>query len=584
MSDERASRRLAAIFAGDIAGYSRLMGVDEEGTLVQLKQHRKQLVDPKILEHRGRIVKTTGDGMLVEFSSAVDAVRCAVEIQKGMAERNQRIPQDKRIEFRIGINVGDIIFGDGDIFGDGVNVAARLEGLASAGGIMVSRTVHDQVRDKLSFIFEDIGEQSVKNIARPVQAFRIGVGDGTRAAEPGVDAVLKRPAIAVLPFANLTNDPEQEYFADGLTEDIITALSCWRLFPVIARNSTFVYKGRAVKVQQVAQELNAKYVIEGSVRKGGDRVRVSVQLIDSETGHHLWAERYDRKLDDIFALQDEITQRIVGVVAPEMERVERQRALSKPPSDLYAWDFYLRGMSHLHEFSKAGNQAARQMFERGAALDPSYSRAYTGIAYSHYRDVLLTHSDDAERSLASAIASARQAISLDETDGFAHFVLSRCLLHDGKPDEALNEAGQAVELNPNDSASHASMGGILVALGRPEEGIAAVDRALQLSPKDIRIYLYQIVKSSGLFAAGRYAEAANLTAEVLSRRPNDEMARALLTASFALSGDIERARANLAAAERIASVLNEPRGIINWLGVKDRERLKEGLRLVGWAG
>ena len=448
MSDEKASRRLAAIFAGDIAGYSRLMGVDEEGTLRQLKLHRKELVDPKILEHRGRIVKTTGDGMLVEFSSAVDAVRCAVDVQQGMAERNVNVPAEKRIEFRVGINVGDIIIEDDDIFGDGVNVAARLEGLATPGGIMVSRTVHDQVRDKLNFSFEDIGEQSVKNIVRPVRAYRVEInGLSVDRGSLDVDAVLKRPAIAVLPFANLTNDAEQEYFADGLTEDIITALSCWRLFPVIARNSTFVYKGRAVKVQQLAQELGARYIIEGSVRKGGDRVRVTVQLIDSETGHHVWAERYDRKLDDIFALQDEITERIVAVVAPELERAERQRAISKPPSDLYAWDFYLRGMSSLHELTKEGNQTARQMFERAVALDPTYSRGYTGVAYSHYRDVLLGYSEDGDRSLASSLEFAQRAVALDETDGFAHFVLSRCLLHDAKIERALEEAKRAIELN-----------------------------------------------------------------------------------------------------------------------------------------
>ena len=345
---------------------------------------------------------------------------------------------------------------------------------------------------------------------------------------------------------------------------------------MIARNSTFVYKGRPVKVQQLAHELNAKYVIEGSVRKGGDRVRVTVQLIDSETGHHLWAERYDRKLDDIFALQDEITERIVSVVEPEMERVERQRTLSKPPSDLNAWDFYLRGMAHLHELSKSGNQAARQMFERAAALDSSYSRAHTGIAYSHYRDVLLAYSDDLERSLALSLEFARRAIALDETDGFAHFVLSRCLLHDGKLDEALSEAMRAIEHNPNNSGGHASMGNILIALGKPEDGIAAADRALQLSPKDPRIYIYQTVRTSGLFAAGRFVETARAANEVLMRRPDDEMARALLVACLALSGDSDQARASLAQGTRIADVLNQPRGVINYLGMKDRERLKRG--------
>ena len=318
MQEDRVDRRLAAIFAGDIAAYSRLMGADEEGTLRQLKAHRKELVNPRITEHHGRIVKTTGDGMLVEFVSVVDAVRCAVDIQRGMAERNANVPADKRIQFRIGINVGDIISDDSDIYGDGVNVAARLEALAEPGGICVARNVHDQVRDKLSFSFEDMGEQSVKNIARPVRAYRIEVCEQTSAASPAaldIDIVLRRPAVAVLPFTNLSRDPEQEYFADGLTEDIITALSHWRMFPVIARNSTFIYKGRAVNVQQIARELGAKYIIEGSVRKGGDQVRVTVQLIDAGTGHHVWAERYDRKIGDIFELQDEITERIAATVS-----------------------------------------------------------------------------------------------------------------------------------------------------------------------------------------------------------------------------------------------------------------------------
>lgn len=582
MTEDRANRRLAAIFAGDIAGYSRLMGMDEEGTLRQLKDHRKKLVDPKIIEHRGRIVKTTGDGILVEFSSAVDAVRCAVDIQRAMAERNADIPSDKRIEFRIGINVGDIIIEDNDIFGDGVNVAARMEGLAKPGGIMVSRTVHDQVSDKLNFSFEDIGEQAVKNIVRPVRAYRIEM-QGVAAPRPSfdVDAVLKRPAIAVLPFENLTNDPEQDYFADGLTEDIITALSCWRLFPVIARNSTFVYKGRAVKVQQLAQELGAKYVIEGSVRKGGDRVRVTVQLIDAVTGHHLWAERYDRRIDDIFALQDEITERIVAMVAPELERVERQRAISKSPSDLYAWDFYLRGMSLLHEFTKEGTEAARKMFERALALDPNYSRGHTGIAYSHYRDVMFAQVDDLQSSLTKCLESAQTAVNLDDTDAFGHFVLSRGLHHAGKLDHALQEARQSIQLNPNDSGSHASLGAILISTGQADEGIAELERAFQLSPKDARTYVYQNIQSSGYFAAGRLVEAAKTARDVLERHPNDQTARILLASSLALTDAVDEARTVLGQDKKITGALIERLGVINWLPPKHGDRLKQGLALAG---
>jgi len=325
MVEERVERRLAAIFAGDIAGYSRLMGADEEGTVRQLKGHRKELVDPKITEHRGRIVKTTGDGMLVEFVSVVDAVRCAVDIQRGMLERNSSTPPDKRIQFRIGINVGDIIIDADDIYGDGVNVAARLEALADPGGIMVSRTVHDQVCDKLSFGFEDMGEQSVKNIARPIGVHRISLAEIAPLAAGQSATALKaelttstRPSIAVLPFVNMSGDPEQEYFADGISEDIITGLSKLRWFFVIARNSSFAYKGKAVDVKRAARELGVRYILEGSVRRAGNRVRITAQLIDASTSNHVWADRYDGDLTDIFALQDEITRKVVTAIEPRL--------------------------------------------------------------------------------------------------------------------------------------------------------------------------------------------------------------------------------------------------------------------------
>jgi TolB-like protein/class 3 adenylate cyclase len=325
MAEERVDRRLAAILAADIAGYSRLMVVDEEGTLRQLKAHRKELVDPKITEHRGRVVKTTGDGMLVEFVSVVDAVRCAVDIQRSMIERNAKVPAESRIEFRVGINVGDIISDENDIYGDGVNVAARLEALAEPGGIMVSRNVHDQVRDKLSFGFEDMGEQIVKNIARPIGVHRVDLTENTgptvvkstTGAAKTDHSSSDRPSIAVLPFANMSGDAEQEYFADGITEDIITALSKLHWFFVVARNSSFIYKGKAVDVKRVARELGVRYVLEGSVRKSGKRVRITAQLIDAATGNHIWAERYDSELSDIFDLQDQVTARVVGAIAAE---------------------------------------------------------------------------------------------------------------------------------------------------------------------------------------------------------------------------------------------------------------------------
>ena len=338
MSDERVERRLAAILAADVAGYSRLMGANEEGTLAQLKSVRKALVDPTIAAHRGHIVKTTGDGMLVEFASAVDAVRGAVEFQRSMAEQNAAVPQDQRIEFRIGIHVGDIIFDDDDIFGDGVNIVARLEGIAEPGGVCMSDDAYRQVRGKVEIACDDMGQQSLKNIAEPMRAWRVrltgqapsAVKSGLAMSQPQVLPPPDKPSIAVLPFQNMSGDPEQEYFADGIVEDIITALSHFKALFVIARNSSFTYKGRAVDVKQVGRELGVRYVLEGSVRKAANRVRITGQLVDTATGTHLWANRFDGGLGDIFDLQDQVTESVVGAIAPVVEKAEIERAKRKP--------------------------------------------------------------------------------------------------------------------------------------------------------------------------------------------------------------------------------------------------------------
>ena len=349
-----ATRRLAAILAADVAGYSRLMGADEEGTLERLKGLRRELVDPKIAEHKGRIVKTTGDGLLVEFPSVVDAVRCAVEVQQAMPERNAGVAVDNRIELRIGINLGDVIVEGDDLYGDGVNIAARIEALADAGGVFVSNTVHDHVRDRLPFLFEDLGEQQVKNIARPVRAYRVGprpsrppAGE-TPAVQPGAPPALPlpdKPSIAVLPFANMSGDPEQEYFVDGMVEEIITALSRIRWLFVIARNSSFTYKGQPIDVKQVGRELGVRYVLEGSVRKAGRQVRITGQLIDAITGTHLWADRFDGSLEDVFELQDKIAVSVAGVIEPALQAAEMRRSAERPTSDLTAYDLYLRALA-----------------------------------------------------------------------------------------------------------------------------------------------------------------------------------------------------------------------------------------------
>ena len=388
MVEDHVERKLAAIFAGDVAGYSRLMGVDEEGTLHQLKAHRKDLVDPKITEHRGHIVKTTGDGMLVEFVSVVDAVRCAVEIQRGMLERNVDVPADRRIEFRIGINVGDIISDDNDIYGDGVNVAARLEALAEPGGIFVSRNVHDQVRDKLSFGFEDMGEQMVKNIARPIGIHRVSLAESTTEASLGAPTIAKperaasqRPSIAVLPFANMSGDPEQEYFADGISEDIITGLSKLRWFFVIARNSSFIYKGKSIDIKRVARELGVRYVLEGSVRKGGNRLRITAQLIDAETGNHIWADRYDGDLTDVFALQDAITEKVVAAIEPKLLQAEGIRSQSHSPEDLGAWEMVSQANSLFWRLTKAEGEAAIAILKQAVERYPDYAPAHSMLAF-----------------------------------------------------------------------------------------------------------------------------------------------------------------------------------------------------------
>jgi adenylate cyclase len=376
MVEQRVERRLTAIFAGDVAGYSRLMGADEEGTLSRLNAHRREFLEPKIAEHRGRIVKRTGDGILIEFASAVDAARCAVEIQHGMIERNAPEPQDKRIEFRIGIHVGDVIIEDGDMFGDGVNIAARLEGIAQPGGICISDDAYRQVRGKLDANFQNAGEQELKNIARPVRVYHLRPGGG--ATETPALALPDKPSIAVLPFQNTSGDPEQEYFADGMVEDIITGLSRIKWLFVIARNSTFTYKGRAIDVKQVGRELGVRYVLEGSVRKAADRVRVSGQLIDAATGAHVWAQRFDRRLEDIFALQDEITLNVVGAIEPSLRDAEIERAKRKRPDSLDAYDLVLRAIPHVYLAMPEEAAKALPLLEQALVLDPSYAGVTVG--------------------------------------------------------------------------------------------------------------------------------------------------------------------------------------------------------------
>jgi len=550
MAEARVERRLAAILAADVAGYSRLMGVDEEGTLRQLKAHRKELVDLKITEHRGRVVKTTGDGMLVEFVSVVDAVRCAVEIQRSMIERNIEVPAESRIQFRVGINVGDIISDDNDIYGDGVNVAARLEALAEPGDILVSRNVHDQVRDKLSFGFEDMGEQTVKNIARPIGVHRVSLVENAApiAIKGAADAGkihANRPSIAVLPFVNMSGDPEQEYFADGISEDIITGLSKLRWFFVIARNSSFAYKGKAVDVKRVARELGVRYVLEGSVRKGGNRMRITAQLIDAATGNHLWADRYDGELTDVFALQDEITKKVVAAIEPKLLEAEGIRSQSRSPEDLGAWDMVIQANSLFWRLTKAETEAAIAILRRAVELYPDYAPAQSMLAFmlliSGYLGWALM-----EPQLQQAAGFAARAEEIDHSDPWAHLALGYVAFVRRRTSEAAAEFQRALALNPNFAAAHGYLGRTLAFDGQSEQAITHLKEAIRLSPHDPQNAIFTTGLAVAHYFAGRFAEAVEYSRETLQRRSAFTAGNRIYCASLAQNGQIDEAREALA--------------------------------------
>ena len=562
MAEERVDRRLAAIFAGDIAGYSRLMGADEEGTLRQLKAHRKELVDPKVTEHRGRIVKTTGDGMLVEFVSVVDAVRCAVDIQRGMLERNSNVPADTRIQFRIGINVGDIIIDGDDIYGDGVNVAARLEALADPGGIMVSRVVHDQVQDKLGFEFDDMGEQAVKNIARPVGVHRIHLTEQvTRPiafAGKTDRALSERPSIAVLPFVNMSGDPEQEYFADGISEDIITGLSKLRWFFVIARNSSFAYKGKAADVKRAARELGVRYVLEGSVRKGGNRVRITAQLIDATTGNHVWADRYDGDLADIFALQDEITRKVVAAIEPKLLEAESIRSQHRSSDDLGAWDLVVQANSLFWRLTKTEGETAIAMLKRAVERYPDYAPAYSMLAFALLASRLFGWTTEPQLKPAAALAT--RAAQLDDSDPWAHLALGFVSHSMRQTDHAVGEYERAINLNPNFAAAHGYLGFTLSLAGRTDQAIMHLENAMRMSPHDPQNAIFNNGLAVAHYLAGRYVEAIGFARKSVQQRDGMMSGHRIYVASLAQAGQIEEARRAL---ERLKEL--QPDVSIAWI-------------------
>ena len=541
MSGERIERRLAAILASDVVGYSRLMGEDEEGTLAALKTLQRELIDPKVKEHCGRLVKTAGDGALVEFSSVVDAVRYAAEVQRAMAERNADIPAERRVEFRIGVNLCDIIIDEGDIYGDGVNLAARLESLAEPGGICVSRVVRDQVRDKLDVSFEDLGEQQVKNITRPVRIHRVRTGGTAAAAPPAAPAAPDRPSIAVLPFENMSADPEQEYFADGMVEDIIIGLSRIRWLLVIASNSSFTYKGQAVDLKRIACELGVRYALEGSVRKLGKRVRITTQLIEAETGVHVWAERYDRSLDDIFALQDEITLSTVGAIEPSLRAAEIERVKRKRPENLDAYDLVLRSLPHINTGMPEEARIAVPLLERALALEPDYGLAHGYLAWCF--EVLFVRGGLDPDIAAAAVRHAHAAITHGRDDatalGLAGFVIS-LVEHDRST--AIEAIESALALSP--SCSIALILGS-TAMGWANEAERALEwgeRAVRLSPFDRLIYAAHIGLAVGQFAKNRYEEAVKAARRAIQSNPGFSVAHWVLAASLAALGRIPEAK------------------------------------------
>jgi adenylate cyclase len=590
-------RRLTAILAADVVGYSRLMEADEAATLASLKAHHAELIDPEIAGHHGRIVKLMGDGILAEFASVVDAVNCAVGLQRGTAARNAGVPQDRRIVFRIGINLGDVIVDGDDIYGDGVNVAARLEALAEPGGICLSATVHDHIAGKVALDFEDAGAHKVKNLTRPVHVWRwrdqdgepevpaSGPASGPVSGEPARPALAlpSKPSIAVLPFDNLSGDPEQAYFADGIAEDIITALSRIRWFFVIARNSSFAYKGRSVDIRQVSRELGVRYLLEGSVRKAGDRVRLSAQLIDGATGNHIWAERFDRQLVDIFDLQDELTQTIAGAIEPALSHAERQRARAKRPESLDAWDVYQRGMSHLHRRTEVDLAEAAGLFDRAIEADPGLVSAYAAASECCLFQIVGGFAEGSGAQRRTGLALARKAVELDQQDAGARYALGRIYTVRREHELAIPELTRAIDFNPSYAWAHFALGMAYATSGHPEDGIAPIEAAMRLSPHDPYLGQFMVHLGSAYLFMGQ-PERAREWAERSLGEPNIQWSRyALVISALGHLGRQDAAR-------RAISELLELRPEITvgavgaWWPISDdhsRDLLLDGLRRAG---
>ncbi len=551
----RVARRLAAVLSADAVGYTRLMAEDEVATAKLIASHREAMAG-LIRQHAGRVVDAVGDNLLAEFGSVVDAVACAVEIQRVLQERNVEHPTEAPMLFRIGINLGDLIVDADRLAGDGVNVAARIEALAEPGGIAISGTAFDQVEGKLPLEFLDLGEQKLKNVPKPVRVYRLSVASAESAPSTDDNAAVAgkgltipgfagRHAVAVLPFDNMSRDPEQEYFADGITEDLITSLSASRFFPVIARNSTFVYKGKAVDVKQVSRELGVHYVVEGSVRKAGNRVRINAQLIDATTGHHIWAERYDRELSDIFALQDEIVETIVGSMGPALSKADIRRSMRRAPENLDAWDLVRRGMWHLSLYTKEDAAKAQSWLHRAIELHPDYSTAFSFLAITHIFEMVYRWSESPEQSAADALQAAEKGFALDENDPSALTALGFACSLTGRYERAISVLVTAIHLNPSSALAHWALGSALTPAGQPDEAIPMIEKAIRLSPYDNWMHEFLFNLGAAHFLAGRYDEAVIWGNRSVQLRPDQPGVYRLLAASLGHLDRPEEARVAL---------------------------------------
>jgi adenylate cyclase len=585
MPEERAQRRLAAILAADVVGYSRLMQADEAGTLATLKARRSEVLQPVVSRHHGRIVKVMGDGVLIEFASAVDAVECAVQLQEAMGNVNVGLPEDRRIVLRVGINLGDVIVEGSDLYGDGINIATRIESLAEPGSVYLSQAVFSHVHGKVPFGFDDRGEQRLKNIAGPIRVYKVSVGKPGQGATTRLESSSSTPSIAVLPFTNMSGDPEQEYFADGMVEEIITALSRFRNLFVTARNSSFTYKGRAVDVKQVGRELGVRYVLEGSVRKAANRLRITGQLIDASTGAHLWADRFDGAIADVFDLQDQVTASVVGAIAPKLEEAEIERAKLKPTGDLTAYDYYLRGLSFASRMTREANDEALRLFNKAIECDPNFALAYARAADCYVHRKGHGWMVDRAHEIAEAVRLARRAIEFGKDDATAltcgGIVLGYVA---GNVDDCAAFIDRALALNANLAMAWADSGWVRAILGEPDTAVEHTARAMRLSPVDPSMFIWETVTALGHVCAGRYDEAAFWAEQALRDEPNFTSAMRMGAVSYVLAGrmaEAQRMMARLRQTDPGLRVSNLVDVMPRFRRPEDRARIVEGLRKAG---